>query len=121
SPSRIEFAFSGWLADYSAASDFIATQFTCDSIRKNAPGANQNSSQLCDPEFDRMVRAAEAADGKDPERAGRLWAAADRALVDLAPAVFVATPASIDLVSARVGDYQRSPQWGILLDQLWVR
>lgn len=26
----------------------------------------------------------------------------------------------IDLVSERVGNYQRSPQLGVLLDQLWV-
>ena len=25
------------------------------------------------------------------------------------------------LVSRRVGNYQYNPQWGVLLDQLWVR
>jgi hypothetical protein len=25
------------------------------------------------------------------------------------------------LVSKRVGSYQYNPQWGVLLDQLWVR
>jgi YVTN family beta-propeller protein len=121
SPSRIQFAFSGWLADYAAASDFIATQFTCGSIRRNAPGANLNTAQLCDRDLDRRVSAAEAAEARDPELAGRLWAAADRAVVDLAPAVFVATPSALELVSARVGNYQRNPEFGILLDQVWVR
>jgi len=27
----------------------------------------------------------------------------------------------VDFVSRRVGNYQYSPQWGMLLDQLWVR
>jgi peptide/nickel transport system substrate-binding protein len=27
----------------------------------------------------------------------------------------------IDFVSRRVGNYQYNPQWGALLDQLWVR
>jgi ABC-type transport system substrate-binding protein len=42
SPSKVQFAFDGWIADYSAASNFIATQFTCDSIHRDAPGGNQN-------------------------------------------------------------------------------
>jgi len=120
-PSKVQFAFTGWLADYSAASNFLATQFTCDSIKRGIPGANQNASQLCDPGVDAKIHAAEAAEQTDPRKAGELWAAADRAVVDLAPAVFVATPASLDFVSKRVGNYQHNPQWGILLDQLWVR
>ena len=63
----------------------------------------------------------EGGEQNDSSRAGELWAAADLAVVDLAPAVFVATPASLDLVSARVGNYQRNPQFGILLDEVWVR
>jgi hypothetical protein len=27
----------------------------------------------------------------------------------------------LDVVSDRAGNYQRNPQWGALLDQLWVR
>jgi peptide/nickel transport system substrate-binding protein len=30
-------------------------------------------------------------------------------------------PKQVDFVSRRVGDYQYSPQWGVLLDRLWVR
>ena len=31
------------------------------------------------------------------------------------------TPGWVDVVSARLGNYQASPVWGILLDQAWVR
>jgi peptide/nickel transport system substrate-binding protein len=31
------------------------------------------------------------------------------------------TPKLIDFVSRRVGNYQYSPVWGMLIDQLWVR
>jgi peptide/nickel transport system substrate-binding protein len=120
-PSDVQFAFAGWIADYAAASNFIANQFTCRSILRGAPGGNQNVSELCDRDLDAKVHAAETAEQTDLQKAGELWAAADRALVDLAPAVFFATPASIDLVSPRVGNYQRSPEFGIMLDQLWVR
>jgi hypothetical protein len=27
----------------------------------------------------------------------------------------------VDLLSARAGDYRFNPEWGVLLDQLWVR
>jgi peptide/nickel transport system substrate-binding protein len=30
-------------------------------------------------------------------------------------------PKRVDFLSRRVGNYQYNPQWGILLDQLWVR
>jgi hypothetical protein len=30
-------------------------------------------------------------------------------------------PASVEVVSKRVGNYQYNPQYGSLLDQLWVR
>ena len=30
-------------------------------------------------------------------------------------------PRIVDFVSARVGNYQYHPQWGVLLDQLWVK
>ena len=33
----------------------------------------------------------------------------------------VFNPGGIDLVSRRVKNYQHSPQWGLLVDQLWVR
>ena len=44
-----------------------------------------------------------------------------RDLVDLAPWVPVFTPSHASIVSKRVGNYQYNPEWGILLDQLWVR
>jgi YVTN family beta-propeller protein len=120
SPSRVQFSINWWAADFSAATNFISNQFTCDS-KQPEPGNSINVTQLCNRELDRKVRAAEAADASDPQAAGRLWAETDRALVDLAPAVFVATPWWVDVVSARVGNYQWNPEWGVLLDQLWVR
>jgi len=27
----------------------------------------------------------------------------------------------VDVISTRVGNYQLNPQWGTLLDQLWVK
>ena len=30
-------------------------------------------------------------------------------------------PRVVDFVSPRSGNYQHNPQWGLLVDQLWVR
>ena len=49
------------------------------------------------------------------------WAALDRAIVDRAAAVPYANDLAITLLSRRTGDYEFNPEWGVLLDQLWVR
>jgi peptide/nickel transport system substrate-binding protein len=65
-----------------------------------------------------MERALQAT---DPASADALWARADRRVVDEAAVLPLENPEQIDLVSRRVRNYQYSPQWQILLDQLWVR
>ena len=57
----------------------------------------------------------------DPTSANELWAALDRELTDRAPLVVMASGKALGLVSKRVGNYQYNPQWGVLLNQLWVR
>jgi class 3 adenylate cyclase len=84
----------------------------------DALGAHQ---QILRAAFDAHGRRALAVQGTNPRAAGPLWAAIDRAVVDRAPWVSAANPTTIDLASARVGNYQYNPQWGILLDQVWLR
>ena len=57
----------------------------------------------------------------DPETASRLWARIDRDITDQAPWVAFANGAVLEVVSTRVRNYQYNPQWGTLLDQLWVK
>jgi hypothetical protein len=45
----------------------------------------------------------------------------DRDITDKAPWVTFANGVFVEAISTRVGNYQHSPQWGTLLDQLWVR
>ena len=49
-----------------------------------------------------------------------MWAKVDREVTDLAPFVPFVSLRSADFISARVGDYQYNPIWGIMLDQLWA-
>jgi YVTN family beta-propeller protein len=108
----------GWAADYPAASNFIQVKLCC---RSFGPGtANTNESHFCNPRIDAMVEHALKVQTIDPPTANRLWTRIDRALVDQAAWVPEVNLDQVDFVSRRVGNYQFHPQWGVLLDQLWV-
>lgn len=110
---------TGWYADWPSASSFFAG-FTCASFHPNA--SNQNFPEFCDHRLDAQIARAQSLQVTNPQRAARIWARADRVLVDQAPVVPILTPQNVNLASARVGNYVYS-LWlsGPLLDQLWVR
>ena len=57
----------------------------------------------------------------DPQAANALWARIDRDLTDQAPWLFLYNPKQADFVSSRVANFQYNLQYGVLLDQLWVK
>ena len=112
--NEFDMALDAWSADYPAASSFITNRFTCDASWNPSAG-------FCDPRVDAMVDRATRMQAVDPAATGALWAKIDRTIVDQAPYVWLANGIALDFVSARVSNYQWSPQWAALLDQLWVR
>jgi ABC-type transport system substrate-binding protein len=80
-----------------------------------------NDSEFCDPRIDTLMRRAAETQIADPALGLAAWAKADRALSNQAPAVFLDNPRTLVLVSKRVGNYQSHPQFGPLIDQLWVK
>jgi hypothetical protein len=42
-------------------------------------------------------------------------------VTDAAPWIAAFSERDQDFVSARVGNYQHNPQWGMLIGQVWVR
>ena len=103
-----QIGFVAWAADYPSAWDFL-TPLTCGSW-----------SQFCDPSIDREEARALEAEATDPEGANLRWARIDRHFVDEAAWLPLVTPRWIDFLSTRVGNYEENPQWGMLIDQLWV-
>ena len=81
----------------------------------------QNYAGFCDPHADQLASQAQAAQLTDPAAARRLWAQVDRIVTDQAPWVPILSQGSTAFVSARTGNYQESPIYGPLLDQMWVR
>jgi YVTN family beta-propeller protein len=110
----------GWFADFAAPSLFLRGLFSCASFRPGDPG-NLNYSEFCDRRVDATMSRASAVQASDPVRASALWADAERALVDQAAMVPLVQRHAVAFVSRRVGNYQFHPQWGTLLDQLWVK
>lgn len=109
-----------WFADFTAPSNFLDVLYSCDAFLPNSSW-NQNDSELCDPTIDALIDRAFELQVSDPSAAWQAWTDVDRAVVDTAASVPVANPLAIDFLSERVGNYQRHPQWGVLLGQLWVR
>ena len=103
--------FAGW----------FNTQLPSDVFGTLACNTPYNWGDFCDRSFDRRVRRLRRTEVSEPEAAAKLAAKLDREAVDKAPWVALFTPQLVDVVSARVGNYQSNPYNGILLDQLWVR
>ncbi|MGN6173776.1 MAG: ABC transporter substrate-binding protein, partial [Streptosporangiaceae bacterium] len=112
--------FGIWGPDFPSPSTFFLPLLTCHSFYSD-PASTLNWSGFCDPHLDKLARHAQAVQLTDPARARTLWAQVDRMVTDQAPwAPFVNTGPSV-FVSARVRNYQQSPVYGPLLDQIWIR
>jgi peptide/nickel transport system substrate-binding protein len=108
----VQVAVDGWIQDYPAADNFLSL-LEC--------GRPENLARLCDPRLETAIAKARAAQTSRPELAAALWADADHLAVDIAAQVDFLNTAGVDFVSERVGNAQHNPQWGLLLDQVWVR
>jgi peptide/nickel transport system substrate-binding protein len=109
---------AGWGADFPAPTTFFSPLLSC---RSSYEPASSNFAEFCDPHVDKLAAEAQAAQSTDPAAARRLWEQADRIVTDQAPYVPVFNETSAGFVSSRVGNYQESPEYGPLLDQMWVR
>jgi ABC-type transport system substrate-binding protein/DNA-binding SARP family transcriptional activator len=107
-----------WLPDFPAPSTFFGPLLSCQSA--DQPGTS-NWAGFCDPHVDALASQAQAAQLTDPAAARRLWAQADRIVTDQAPYIPVLNEADAGFVSSRVGNYQESPEFGPLIDQMWVQ
>jgi peptide/nickel transport system substrate-binding protein len=108
----------GWGADFPAPSTFFLPLLSCRALHQSS---SSNLAKFCDPQVDQLTSEAQAAQVTDPATARRLWAKADRIVTDQAPYVMIYDETSAGFVSSRLGNYQASPGYGPLLDQMWVR
>ena len=104
---------SGWISDYPRAANFIDAQFRCE--------AGGNASRLCSESIDAQIEEAQRLEATDPGASNRAWTAIEHQLVEDAVWAPLTNPVSAYAFSARTGNVQVHPQWGILLSRLWVQ
>jgi len=118
---RSQIAFSAWTSDYESPSRFLVDLFSCASIPASPRDLGVNYSKLCDPEVERQLRAALALQTTNPLSATAAWQKAESTILDRAPVAPLYNNRDISFVSSRLGNYQVSPQYGVLLTQAWVK
>jgi YVTN family beta-propeller protein len=117
---HLQSVFSGWYPDFAAPDNFIDPVLTCGSYNP-VNTENTNFAEFCDPKIDREIARARSLQTTSSGAASQLWAEIDRDITDQAPWVAFANGDVLEVKSTRVGNYQSNPQWGTLLDELWVR
>jgi peptide/nickel transport system substrate-binding protein len=120
SRTKMQTGYYGWVSDFPSESSYLKSQFACSSYVPAAPLRTSDPSGLCNRSVDRMLEHAAAVQAVDPPSARALWQQAEQAILALAPTVPTYNRKSVDLLAKRVGNYQFHPQWGTLVDQLWV-
>jgi YVTN family beta-propeller protein len=112
--SSVQAGTLDWIADYVGPSDFLVPLIECGQIATN-------DGKFCDPSLDARIRKALADQSVQAGVALQEWTAIDRSVVNDAADVPISNSLEADLVARRVSDFQFNPQWGVLVDQLWVR
>jgi peptide/nickel transport system substrate-binding protein len=112
--------WGNWYADLPTASKLLLPLASCRGARRLTP-RSFNLSGWCDPALDRAMRKAHTLDTTDPAAAARLWAKADRAIVNGGAIVPIASSQERFVTSARVGNFQVNPAIYTLVSQMWVR
>jgi peptide/nickel transport system substrate-binding protein len=121
SRSRAQVGYWGWAAEFPSPIDVVQPVFGCAGFVPASPQLSRDPSGFCDGEIDAQMARAAALQAQDPSAANVLWQQIERKILAQAPMVPTSNRRSVDFVATRVGNYQYHPQWGVLLDQLWVK
>jgi peptide/nickel transport system substrate-binding protein len=119
SRNRAQIGFDGVAWGYPDPAFFLPN-FSCPAFLPGNP-TNLNGTEFCDPGIDRQMRKAKAEELSDPTGSRALWQRVDREITDASPWVPLVASKDVNFLSKRVGNYEYSPEMGMLIDQLWVR
>lgn len=118
--NKVQISVSQWYQDYPAASDFLNVLLGCASF---TPGSDSsiNISGFCDKTIQAQMDKAMALGVTDQDAANKIWAQVDKDVMTAAAVAPMFTPKHVDFVSKRVGNYQWSKQFRMILSQAWVK
>jgi peptide/nickel transport system substrate-binding protein len=115
--ARFQAGIGNWDADYVASANFFVPLIECSDITSD----DMNMGGFCDHKLDASIATALSNEIARPAVASQQWAAIDRQVAASAPVIPISNAVAWNFVAPRVGNYQYNPQWGVLVDQLWVR
>jgi YVTN family beta-propeller protein len=121
SRTRAQAGYIGWAADFPSSLGFFQQEFSCGAFVPANGQVNANSSEFCNHKIDAEIAHAATVQVEDPPAAVALWQKVERDVLAQAPVVPTYNGRAIDFIGKHVGNFQYNPQWGTLLDQLWVR
>jgi len=118
--NKVQISLTQWYQDYPAASDFLHVLLSCASF---TPGSDSsiNIAGFCNKKIDAQMDQALVTERTSMDQANTMWAQVDKDVMTQAPVAPLLTPKLIDFVSKRVGNYQFSKQFYMLVSQLWVQ
>lgn len=118
--NKVQISVSQWYQDYPAASDFLNVLLGCASF---TPGSDSsiNISGFCDKTIQAQMDKAMALGVTDPDGANKIWAQVDKDVMTAAAVAPMFTPKHVDFVAKRVGNYEWSKQFRMILSQAWVK
>ncbi|HEY0539025.1 MAG TPA: ABC transporter substrate-binding protein [Actinoallomurus sp.] len=118
--NKVQLALTSWYQDYPAASDYLNVLLSCASYH---PGSDSsiNISGFCDKGVDAQMQDALKTEQVGMPAANQKWGQVDQAVMQKSPLVPLFNPKLVDFVSTKVGNYQFSKQFYMLVSQLWVK
>ncbi len=118
--NKVQISLTQWYQDYPAASDFLNVLLSCASF---TPGSDSsiNIAGFCDKKIDAQMQQALVTERTSMDEATKQWGEIDKAVMTAAPVAPLLTPKLIDFTSKRVGNYQFSRQFYMLVSQLWTK
>lgn len=118
--NKVQISLTSWYQDYPAASDFLHVLLSCAAF---TPGSDSsiNIAGFCDKKIDAQMKDALVTERTSMDEANKKWAQIDRAVMAQAPVAPLFTPKLVDFTSKRVGNYQFSKQFYMLVSLLWTQ
>jgi peptide/nickel transport system substrate-binding protein len=118
--NKVQISVSQWYQDFPAASDFLNVLFSCASFH---PGSDSsiNISGFCNKPINNEIQRALVTERTSMDQANAIWAKVDQAIMKQAALAPLITPKLIDFTSTRIGNYQFSKQFYMLVDQVWLK
>ncbi len=118
--NKVQISLSDWYADYAEPSDFLTALYGCENFHPNSD-SSVNISGFCDQTFQDLIHRAALVSVTDKAAGSRLWAQADRYLLQQSAAAPLIQIKKIELVSKRLGNFYTTNLYHLLFSQAWVQ